>query len=211
MGHAGGTFLLNNIPDAHFEAKDARQIQLHSASRYQTHILTTYILELARRLYNEKQNESPPIDLIRESRPNRYLAYSTLWSQNREAICKDMWKPVAKSIHWDAIFHPAPGSDDKDLQVMKAWRNYLKACFIFTMDTAITKRLPVRSGENEDFQAAEVYAFNEWKTLHEQSQFPQPPSVLEIPVPPGKGFAKRRRTAENPGDNEMGDWMSEED
>ena len=49
------TLLLNSIPDAHFEAKDARQIQLHSASRYQTYILTTYILELARRLYNEKR------------------------------------------------------------------------------------------------------------------------------------------------------------
>ena len=82
-------------------------------------------------------------------------------------LCRDMWKPVAKSIDWDAIFHPAPGTDEKDLKVMKAWRNYLKACFIFAMDTAVTKRLPVRSGEkNADFQGAEAYAFNEWKTLH---------------------------------------------
>jgi len=98
---------------------------------------------------------------------------------------------------------PAPRDDD--LQVMKAWRNYLKACFIYTADTAITKRFPVRTGENADFQTAEAYAFNEWKTLHLQRQFPQPPSILEIPVPPGKGFAKRRRLAENPGENEMED------
>jgi len=59
--------------------------------------------------------------------------------------------------------------------MVKAWRKYLKACFIFAMDTAVTKRLPVRSGEkkNADFQGAEAYAFNEWKTLHLQKQFPQ--------------------------------------
>jgi hypothetical protein len=122
-----------------------------------------------------------------------------------------MWRPVAKSISWDAIFHPDPKSKVSDLQVMKAWRNYLKACFVFAIDTAITKRLLVQSGGDADFQGAETYAFNEWKTLHVQKGFPQPPSVLKIPVPPGKGFAKRRRLAEKPGDNGMAGEISEEE
>lgn len=205
------TFLLNNIPDAPFEAKDARQIQIQAASRYQTYILTTYILEAARREYNKKTGETPPVNLIHATQPERYAVYRDLWSADRENTCRDMWRPVAKSIYWEAIFHPDPKSKACDLQVMKACRNYLKACLIFAMDSAITKRLLVRSGRDADFQGAETYAFNEWKTLHPQKGFPQPPSVLKIPVPPGKGFAKRRRLAEKPGDNEMEGVISDED
>ena len=97
------------------------------------------------------------------------------WDGGVKEEAMAMWKPVAEVIDWDIIFSPPQAGSAGDLNILESWENYLRDCFVQSVELYLTTRPDLSRGCAKSF-------YDNWCTMIESGSVLKPPNISRVPV-----------------------------